>query len=825
MRKIALIISFFLSAFCSHAEILKPVKWTFEAKKTAVPNEYDLILKAKIEKGWHLYSQFLIRDDGPVKTSFTFKESANCAKLGITKEISKVHKTFDPNFNMELLYFEKEAVFIQKVKVTDPGSPITGTLNYMVCNDRMCLPPDDVAFSFSLADATPNKGDDKKDPSLIPKGDISPPGKSGVGAASPFNVENKGTASAAIPSGILRPVKWIWEVKKVSEGTFELIFNAKIDNGWHLYGMNIPAAGPQPVSIELDNNAAYTLDGKPMEISKATEIDDPVLGMKLSIFEKEAQFHVLIRQIKEIDSISGTIHFSSCDSTKCLPPEKVHFAFHKEELKAAPHQFSISGSLWQIFLGGFLGGMAALLTPCVFPMIPLTVSFFTKKKDTKSEGIGKALLFGFSIILIYVSIGFLVTKLFGANTLNSMASNVYFNLAFFVIFFVFALSFLGAFEITLPASWTNKADQQSEKGGLIGIFFMAFTLALVSFSCTGPIVGQLLVIAALGGGYSGPIIGMFGFSLALALPFTLFAIFPSWMSNLPKSGGWLNSVKVVLGFIELALSLKFLSLVDLTYHWDFLKREYFLVIWIVIFALMGFYLLGKIKFSHDTDQSFVSIPRLMLAILSFAFSIYMIPGLWGAPVNLLSGIAPPNEYTEGSFTGGAIAASNEKVNLVSNSTKKYAAQFKCPYNLDCYFDYDEALAASKKEHKPIMIDFTGHACVNCRKMENTVWHDPRVLNKLKNDYILVSLYVDDKTDLEANEAFKSPSSGNKISTLGEKWSDLQASRFNTNSQPYYVLIDSNEKLLGEPTGYDPSVDKYVNFLELGKAEYQKRNIN
>lgn len=672
---------------------------------------------------------------------------------------------------------------------------------------------------------------------------------------------------------ILKVVKWDFVAKKTAQNEYDLIFHAKIDKTWHFYSQcsSIENDAPYPLVFTFKTTKGYTKMGVVKEVTKVITKYDDIVKHDLKFFENDAVFVQHIKLTESISAVAGSLEFMACHDGGCLPPEDVDFNFkvtfenagaathvkdanetkpaseakvvatndsketnkvatnttvikpQTEEIKTASKPKGVSGSLWQIFWAGFLGGLLAILTPCVFPMIPLTVSFFTKKKhDHINNGIGKALLFGLSIILIYVGIGFIITKIFGANALNSMASNVYFNLAFFAIFFVFALSFLGAFEITLPASWTNKADSQSEKGGLLGIFFMAFTLALVSFSCTGPIVGQLLVLAALGGGYAGPITGMFGFSFALALPFTLFAIFPSWMQSLPKSGGWLNSVKVTLGFVELALSLKFLSVVDLTYHWDFLKREYFLALWIIIFALLGLYLIGKIKFSHDSDLPYISIPRLLLAILSFGFAVYIVPGLWGAPVNLLSGIAPPNEYTEGAFTGGNSVAVAEAPTKNSGIGRKYGEHFKCPFSLDCYFDYDEALTASRKEHKPLMIDFTGHACVNCRKMENTVWHNPDVLARLKNDYILVSLYVDDKTDLDPKEVYTSKSSGNQINYLGAKWSDIQASRFETNSQPYYVLLDQNEKLLNEPQGYDPSIEKFVNFLEKGKQEYKKR---
>jgi thiol:disulfide interchange protein DsbD len=402
-----------------------------------------------------------------------------------------------------------------------------------------------------------------------------------------------------------------------------------------------------------------------------------------------------------------------------------------------------------------------------------------------------------------------------------MASNVFVNLLFFVIFMLFAFSFLGAFELSLPASWTNKADANSEKQGFTGIFFMAFTLALVSFSCTGPFIGNMLVQVSQGNGYLGPIAGMGGFATAFALPFIVFAAFPMLMHKLPKSGGWLNSVKVVFGFLELALALKFLSSVDLAYHWGILKREYFLAIWIIIAILMGFYLLGKIRFSHDTPVDHVTIPRLLLAIIIFSFAAYMIPGLWGAPVKMLGGIAPPYQYNEGFIQG--IASGN--VPSEEKSTKKYAGLFESPFGLDAYYDYDEGLAAAKKSGKPLMLDFTGHACTNCRRMEENVWGNPEVLSHLKNDYILVSLYVDDKTGLPDSERYYSKILESKVKTIGDKWSDLEASRYNTNAQPLYVLLDHNEQMLNDPYSFDTDVDKFAGFLESGKAEFSKRQGN
>ncbi|RRN77880.1 thioredoxin family protein [Pseudoxanthomonas sp. SGD-10] len=479
-------------------------------------------------------------------------------------------------------------------------------------------------------------------------------------------------------------------------------------------------------------------------------------------------------------------------------------------------------SLWAIFIAGFIGGFAALLMPCIYPMLPLTVSFFTKKSYTKAKSISQAIIYGISIIIIYVVLGLLVTVIFGADALNELSTNGVFNLLFFALLVVFAISFFGAFEITLPTSWVNKMDDKSrQSSGFTGLFFMAATLALVSFSCTGPIIGTLLVQAASMGELLGPAIGMFGFALALAIPFALFAMFPSWLKSLPKSGGWLNSVKVVLGFLELALALKFLSNVDLAYHWNWFDREVFLVLWIVIFGLLGLYLLGKIRFAHDSELKYLSVPRLFLAIVTFSFTIYMIPGLWGAPLRSISAFLPPQATQD--FDLYTSSFSPAVSSSVSKPSKKYADRFHAPLNLDVFFDYEEGLAYAKEVNKPVMLDFTGHACVNCRKMEAGVWPDKDVYSRLANDYVIIQLYVDDKTALPESEQYISEFSGKRIKTIGNKWSDFQGSRFNANSQPYYVLLNLDGEVMVEPKGADYDPVSYLKFLDSGIEKFRAEN--
>ncbi len=660
---------------------------------------------------------------------------------------------------------------------------------------------------------------------------------------------------------ILKPVSWTFTSERVSEKEAILILTAKIDDKWHLYAQDIAAGGPEPTSITYTASPNYVLVGKTIESPKPVKIFDETFEMDVKWFTKKAVFRQRVRfATKDAATIEGSVYFMTCDDKQCLPPDEVPFkiavkaftgkAINTKEVDAAvvPAEVVVenadttvrvdtvvkttqvvpdtlatlqavepsienSQSLWAIFIAGFLGGLLALLTPCVFPMIPLTVSYFTKR-----GGVFHAVVYGLSIIVLYVALGMLVTMIFGADALNDMASNVVFNLIFFAMLVVFGISFLGAFEITLPNSWVNKMDSQSDKGGLLGIFFMAFTLALVSFSCTGPIIGTLLVQAAVEGKAIGPIMGMFGFSLALALPFSLFALFPSWLKSLPKSGGWLNSVKVVLGFLELAFALKFLSNVDLAYHWGILDREVFLTIWIVLFTLLGMYLLGKLKLSHDSDVKFVSIPRLLFAICSFSFAVYMVPGLWGAPLKAISAFSPPQGTQDFDLTATKGAAHTNSTE--ATVAKKYSDLFHCPHGLNCFFDYDEGIAYAKKVNKPVMIDFTGHSCVNCRKMEVSVWSDPAVLQRLSEEYVLISLYVDDKTALPENDQYVSSFSGKRVKTIGNKWSDIQASKYGINSQPYYVLLNNEGAKLVMPQAFNLDIQNYVAFLDSGKKAYQ-----
>jgi thiol:disulfide interchange protein len=660
---------------------------------------------------------------------------------------------------------------------------------------------------------------------------------------------------------IQKPVTWSFSSKQVSDTEFNLVLTANVDNNWHLYSQFIGEGGPVPTSFKFTPSPDYTLVGKVSESPKPKKIYEKVFEMEVAFFEKKAVFTQKIKLKTAATKIRGILTFMACDNSQCLPPEDVDFSFDLKGAKVAAADAKVltpaatapavdtakatvtpaptvakdsstaviktqplatapatagKQSLWTIFILGVLGGFAAFLMPCIFPMVPMTVSYFTKKEVTKRKGVINALIYGLSIIIIYVVLGLLITVFFGADALNVLSTNGVFNFFFFLLLVAFALSFLGAFELVLPSSWVNKIDSKSDKNGLGGLFFMAGTLALVSFSCTGPIVGTLLVQAATMGQLLGPAIGMLGFAIALAIPFVLFAMFPAWMKAMPKSGGWLNSVKVVLGFLELAFSFKFLSNVDLAYHWNWFDREIFLSLWIVISALLGLYLLGKLKLPNDSEVKHVSTSRLILSIITLSFTVYMIPGLWGAPLKSISAFLPPMSTQDFVMSAGSAPAVNH-----NSGNHKYGEIFHAPLGLDAFFDYDEGLAYAKKVNKPIFIDFTGHACVNCRKMEAAVWPDKEVLSRLSNDYVVIQLYVDDKTDLAIAEQTVSKYSGKKIETIGNKWSDLQASRFNANSQPFYVLLDANGDLLVQPKGADYDPKSFTQYLDSGLEAFKK----
>ena len=667
----------------------------------------------------------------------------------------------------------------------------------------------------------------------------------------------------AAEAQILTPVKWEIKLEDSDSSVKTLLFSAKLDNGWHLYDMNLPEGGPISTSFNYETLKGAKTVGSPVPSKKATTVYDEQFEMNLSWYAHEVSF----TQKLEITNpkafkVEGYVEFMACNDENCLPPDKESFSFNQsninvektlqamakvedipaEELAdtvsvveevsedvsvAKPNKTAdtvgtssslVHSDLWEpvieelkafgdttvtaadtswlfIFFAGFLGGLIALLTPCVWPMIPMTVSFFLKRTKDRKKAIRDAVTYGVSIIVIYLVLGLLITGIFGASALNDLSTNAIFNIIFFLLLVLFAVSFFGAFEIVLPSSWTNKLDMKADSTtGIISIFFMSFTLVLVSFSCTGPIIGTLLVQAASMVSKVCPAIGMFGFALALSIPFSFFAVFPNMLQSMPKSGGWLNSVKVVLGFLELALALKFLSVADLAYGWRLLDREVFVVLWIVIFALLGFYLLGKIRFSHDSDLKHVSVPRLFMAIISFGFSIYMIPGLWGAPLKAISAFAPPL-YTQ-------------DFSLYDNEV--HAA----------FTDYEAGMEYAKRNNKPVMIDFSGYGCVNCRKMEASVWTNIRVKDILEKDYVLITLIVDDKSKLPEPIEIVENGKTRVLRTVGDKWSYLQRSKFGANAQPFYVLLDGDGKPLSPSYAFDEDVSKYIQFLNKGLSEFQ-----
>ena len=690
MKKLFSILLLVFVTLAVQAQIHQPVKWKIklEDSKSA---EKEIVFAATIEKGWHLYDMNL-PEGGPVSTSFTFETLQGAELIGQPVSNIKPTVVYDEQFAMDLRWFPGAVTFTQKVKILDPKKfKIEGEVEFMVCNDETCLPPDRVSFAF-----------DSKNTKLTLPADA--------------------------------PVVEKDDVTKEQPDT-----NLVIEEGKTL-------TTPDPVAKE------EVVIANPEKIANALT-DDAALWTPV------------------IDDLKayGDTTVTATDTSWLF-----------------------------IFFAGFLGGLIALLTPCVWPMIPMTVSFFLKRTKDRKKAIRDAITYGLSIIVIYLVMGLLITGIFGASALNDLSTNAIFNIIFFLLLVVFAISFFGAFEMVLPASWTTKLDSKADSTtGILSIFFMSFTLVLVSFSCTGPIIGTLLVQAASMGTAVGPAIGMFGFALALSIPFSLFAIFPNMLQSMPKSGGWLNSVKVVLGFLELALALKFLSVADLAYGWRLLDREVFLVLWIVIFFLLGLYLLGKIKFSHDSDVKYVSVPRLFMAIISFGFAVYMIPGLWGAPLKSISAFAPP---------------------LYTQDFNLYNDEVHAPYD-----DYESGMAYAKRVNKPVMIDFSGFGCVNCRKMEASVWTDPKVKQLLEKDYVLITLMVDDKTKLPKPIEIEEHGKVRKLKTIGDKWSYLQRSKFGANAQPFYILLNDEGKPLGPSYAFNEDVSKYIQFLENGLKAFKEQN--
>ena len=677
MKKLLFPLFLLLFAVAVQAQIQDPVKFKSELK-TVAADEAEVVFKAAIDKGWHVYSTDL-GDGGPISATFNVEKISGAEVAGKLKPVGKEISTFDKLFEMKVRYFENTAQFVQKLKLTGGAYQLEGYLEYGACNDENCLPPTQVPFQFS--------------------GKVE-------GAA-------KEAAAATVET-------------KVEEQS------AKQEAATDMVSVAVVGGADGPTEINVTDKVNFW---KPV--------------------------------INELQSLGETTS--------------------QEDM-----------SWIYIFITGFVGGLLALFTPCVWPIIPMTVSFFLKRSKDKKKGIRDAWTYGASIVVIYVTLGLAITLIFGASALNALSTNAVFNILFCLMLVVFAASFFGAFEITLPSKWSTAVDSKAEAtSGLLSIFLMAFTLSLVSFSCTGPIIGFLLVQVSTTGSVVAPAIGMLGFAIALALPFTLFALFPSWLKSMPKSGGWMNIIKVTLGFLELAFALKFLSVADLAYGWRILDRETFLALWIVLFALLGFYLLGKIKFPHDDDDSKVSVPRFFMALASLAFAVYMVPGLWGAPLKAVSAFAPPMQ--------------TQDFNLYNNEVH---AKFD---------DYDLGMEYARQHGKPVMLDFTGYGCVNCRKMELAVWTNPKVSDIINNDYVLITLYVDNKTPLPSPVKIVENGTERTLRTVGDKWSYLQRVKFGANAQPFYVLIDNEGKPLNKSYSYDEDIPKYIEFLQTGLENYKKRN--
>lgn len=637
----------------------------------------------------------------------------------------------------------------------------------------------------------------------------------------------------ALSAQIFQPVQWTSEQRKISEDEYELLMKARIEKNWHIYSAYMKTGDIGiPVSVNFkEDKTHYEKIASLQEIGRLKQEDMHELGGRSQFFNDEVLYKQRIRSLSsEPFEIKVLLEFQACSSVNCLAPDRREFTFYvngtkdalkepaaktagsKNESPTYEQKERKSGFWINILFLGFLGGLAAVLMPCVFPMIPLTVGFFSKQSHSRSESVKKALLYGISIVVIYVFLGVFMSLIFGASALNELSTNPWLNLLFFALFFVFALSFFGLFEITLPGSWANAADKKANKGGFSGLFFMAFVLALVSFSCTGPIIGTLLVEAATQGSLLTPVMGMLGFSLGLSLPFVLFAVFPSALKTLPRSGRWLGTLKVTFGFLELALAMKFLSNADLVWQGHFIEREIFLVFWIVIFLLLGLYLLGIFRLSSDDSGNPVGLPALFTAIFSLSFSLYMLPGLFGAPLQLLSGFIPPLTYSEHYNSTASVSS----IPLPSDAQKG-------PHNIPVFHDYDKGRSYAMAQLKPILLDFTGYACANCRKMEERVWADPRVKHLLSQELVVISLHVDDRKELPVYERYFSNYLNREISTYGQKWTDFQVKYFKANAQPYYIIIDYEKRKMTDPIGVAYDVDKYIRWLESGIQDFSSRN--
>jgi thiol:disulfide interchange protein len=873
---------FTLSCICvvlnvNFAQIVRPVKWAFEAKKVS-DTEFDLVATAKLDKGWYIYTQDIKGDDGPIPTKFTFNTTPQYQLVGgRPNEVSDHKKSgFDKIFEMNVTKYSTMVQFVQRVKVNAASANITGTIEYGTCDDEKCLPPQDENFSYTVStsngaakqQAAPqpvpqtapkqiptSQNAPQQIPPQYPKANPQPttpqktiPAKSDVknkdkSAGQLFEVQPvTPKPEPATTNKLSNHVAWTFEAAKVTDIEYDIVAKATIDKGWHIYSQFLKGDGPIPTTITIDNAEKV---GTSNETSpQRRERNDPNFdNMKVIDFGETATFTQRLKIKDAAQPITGKVEWMACDEGHCTPPQEETFSVNlsggqsvaavaqidttqkvsvtENGIYTQPSQFNFDkadinntcttkatstddySNLWWVFIQGLLGGFLAILMPCIFPLIPMTVAYFTKGSQDRATGIRNAVIYGLSIVVIYVVLGTLVSTIFGSDALNRFASNAWVNIGFGVLFLAFAFSFFGYYEMTLPNSWTNKADAASHKGGLMGIFFMAFTLALVSFSCTGPIIGNLLVQSA-GGSSLAPIIGMLGFGVALGMPFALFAAFPAWLKTLPKSGGWMDDLKVTFGFVEIALAFKFFSNADLAKNWKFLPYEGFLVIWILCALGLALYYIKVYKVhghlcaikSAVTRGGLVAVCLAIMAYCASGFRYNEVTHTFKTP-NLLSGLTPPAGYS-------------------------YIYPSQCPLNINCFHDLNEGLAEAKRQNKPILLDFTGYSCANCRKMENYVWPEQGVRELIEGKYILVSLYVDDPKELKAPYQKYTSTFDNRIKKdYGDMWADWQAQHFNQNTQPYYVLLSPNGKILNNPKGTTLEVKEYQSFLECGLSQFDK----
>ena len=843
MKKIIITFSaLFLTLGMLTAQILNPVKWSFESKKIS-DTEYDLIATAKLDKNWNIYTQNINSDDGPIPTKFTFKPSPQYQLVGgKPSEVSDHKKSgYDKIFAMDVTKYSESVKFIQRIKLLGAGAQISGSVEFGTCDDEKCLPPQEENFNYNISSGAGTSRGATNTPVATPATPTTP-----SSVIQPIPIQpNVGSKSG----GIKDKADWTFESKKISDTEYDLIFKAKIEKGWHIYSQFLKGEGALPTSFSFDKSSGIELIGKAKEESpKRQEHKEPIFdNMTVVDFSESATFTQKIK-VKDISKpIKGTLEYMACTEGQCTPPIEVPFSFnlatgqgsaivetatplnndtsHTAALgnigvKPTDFQFdktnesfvcgstttisAADDSLWLIFIKGFVAGLLAVLMPCIFPLIPMTVGFFTKGSKDRKTGIRNALIYCASIIVIFVSLGLFFSVVFGSDSLNKFATHPVVNIAFGALFVLFALSFFGLFEITLPSGLLNKVDSAADRGGLIGIFFMAFTLVLVSFSCTGPLIGSVLVDTMKYGVSAGAVVCMFGFSLAMALPFGFFAAFPAWLKTLPKSGSWMDDLKVSLGFIEIALAIKFLSNADLIKGWKILPYEAFLGIWILCALGLGLYFAGILKLKKNAPPVKWTALRGGIVAICFAIVFYMGLGYRYNPVTqtfktpeLGSGILPPAGYS-------------------------YIYPQDCPLNLNCFHDLNEGIAFAKKVNKPILLDFTGYNCANCRKMEENVWNQTGVLELIRDKYVLVSLYTDSKQELKTPYAPYTSSFDNKLKdTEGEMWTDLEATFFNKNSQPFYVLLSPNLKVLNAPVAYTPEIREYQDFLQCGLDKYSE----